>query len=89
MTTDMVISLGHQALYTVLLVASPMLIAGLIVGLIIGIFQAVTQIHEMTLTFVPKILAVGTALIVFLPWMLRTLLGFTIRLYDLVPSIVR
>jgi len=89
MTTDFVVQMGYQALYTVILVAAPLLLAGLIVGLAIGIFQAVTQIHEMTLTFVPKILAVVFALIVFMPWMLRTLLGFTIRLYSMLPAIVK
>ena len=89
MTTDFVIQLGYQALYTVVLVAAPMLLAGLIVGMAVGIFQAVTQIHEMTLTFVPKILAVVTALIIFLPWMLRTLLGFTVRLYSILPSLTQ
>ena len=88
MTTDFVVQLAYQALYTVILVAAPMLIAGLIVGLTVGIFQAATQIHEMTLTFVPKILAVMTALVIFLPWMLRTLLGFTIRLYSILPTVV-
>jgi flagellar biosynthetic protein FliQ len=89
MTTDFVVQMGYQALYTVILVAAPLLLAGLIVGLAIGIFQAVTQIHEMTLTFVPKILAVVFALIVFMPWMLRTLLGFTVRLYSMLPAIVK
>ncbi len=89
MTTDFVVQMGYQALYTVILVAAPLLLAGLIVGLAIGIFQAVTQIHEMTLTFVPKILAVVFALIIFMPWMLRTLLGFTVRLYSMLPAIVK
>jgi len=89
MTVDFVIQIGSQALYTVILVAAPMLVAGLVVGLAVGIFQAATSIHEMTLTFIPKILAVGIALVVFLPWMLRTLLGFTIRLYSLLPSIAQ
>ena len=89
MTTDFVVQMGYQALYTVILVAAPLLLAGPIVGLAIGIFQAVTQIHEMTLTFVPKILAVVFALIVFMPWMLRTLLGFTARLYSMLPTVVQ
>jgi len=87
MTMDLVIQMAYQALYTVILVAAPMLMAGLVVGLFVGIFQAVTQIHEMTLTFVPKILAVVTALIIFLPWMMRTLLSFTLRLYSMIPSV--
>lgn len=87
MTTDFVVHIAYQALYTVLLVSAPMLSAGLLVGLLIGIFQAATSIHEMTLTFIPKILAVFAATLIFLPWMLRTMLGFTSRLYQLLPTI--
>ena len=65
------------------------LIAGLLVGLTVGIFQAVTSIHEMTLTFIPKIVAVVAALVIFLPWMLRTLLTFTVRLYNILPAIAQ
>ena len=89
MTTDFVIEIAYQALYTALKVAAPMLIAGLVVGLLVGIFQAATSIHELTLTFIPKILAVAATLLVFLPWMLRTLLGFTIWLYSLLPTVVQ
>jgi len=89
MTTDFVIEIAYQALYTVIMVASPMLAAGLLVGLVIGVFQAATSIHEMTLTFIPKILAVFLATLVFLPWMMRTMLGFTTRLYELLPTISR
>ena len=87
MTTEFVIQIGYQGLYTVLLVAAPMLIAGLLVGLAVGIFQAATSIHEMTLTFIPKILAVVVALLIFAPWMLRTLIGFFTMIYAAVPSI--
>lgn len=80
MTQEFVIQIGKDALWVALMVASPVLIAGLIIGLAVGIFQAVTQIHEMTLTFIPKILVVAVVLIVFLPWMLNTLLTFTIRI---------
>ena len=87
MSTDFVIQIGYQALYMVILVASPMLVAGLVVGLAVGIFQAATSIHEMTLTFIPKIIAVVVALIVFAPWMLRSLLEFMTRLYSMIPLI--
>ncbi len=86
MTQEFVIYIGTQAIYTVLKVAAPMLIAGLTVGLLVAIFQAVTQIHEMTLTFIPKILAVTLALIVFLPWMLSNILGFAIEIFTNLPS---
>lgn len=89
MTAEFVVQIAYQGLYTVLLVAAPMLIAGLIVGLSVGIFQSVTSIHEMTLTFIPKILAVVIALVICLPWMLRTLLTFTTRLYTILPMVAK
>jgi len=85
MTPQMVVAIGREALTVTLMVAAPMLIFGLIIGLIISIFQAVTQINEMTLTFVPKILAVGLGLLVFLPWMINMLMDFTNHMYELIP----
>ena len=81
-----IVALGRSAIYTVLLVASPMLIFSLIVGTTIAILQGVTQIQEMTLTFIPKIIAVAVALIIFLPWMITTLVGFTSHLFAMIPS---
>lgn len=69
-----------------LMISLPMLLAGLIVGLMVSIFQATTQINEMTLTFVPKILAVIAVLIFFLPWMLNTILDYTKSVFDLIVS---
>ena len=80
MTETEVIALGRDALLTVLLVAGPMIGLGLVVGLIVSIFQATTQIQEQTLTFVPKIVAVLVAGMLFGPWMLRTLTDFSVRL---------
>lgn len=74
--------IGREALLTVLLVAGPALIAGMTVGLLVSVFQAVTQIQEFTLTFVPKILAVLTVFTIAMPWMLNTLLNFIINLYS-------
>lgn len=88
MTPQMVISIGREALTVVLLVSAPMLLFGLVIGLVISIFQAVTQINEMTLTFVPKILAVALALLLFLPWMINTLIDFTHHIFDLIPSLI-
>ena len=87
MTTDLVIQIAYQALYTIMIIAAPMLLAGLIVGLVVGIFQAATSIHEMTLTFIPKIIAVFVVAIIFMPWILRTIIGFTTELYGLLSSI--
>jgi len=72
-----VVALFREALTTVLLVSAPMLGVGLIVGLVISVFQATTQIHEQTLTFIPKIIAIFLALIFFGPWMLHTLVSFS------------
>jgi len=89
MGTDFVLGIAYQTLKVILLVSSPMLLAGLISGILISIFQAVTQIQEMTLTFVPKILAVFLATIIFGPWILRTLLDFTIYIFSEIPTMVR
>ena len=69
-----------------LLLSAPMLGFGLIVGLLVSIFQAVTQINEMTLTFIPKILAVAAALAIFLPWIVNTLVDFTVNLLNQLPN---
>jgi flagellar biosynthesis protein FliQ len=77
MTADSVIDLAQQALRVTLLVAGPMLLAGMLVGLIISIVQAATQINEMTMTFVPKIVVVMLVMVLTLPWMIAQLTAFT------------
>lgn len=89
MDLQYVIALGRSAIYTTLLIAAPMLIFSLVIGLIIAILQAITQIHEMTLTFIPKIISVALALIIFLPWMINTLLSYTTQLFDTIPMLAR
>ena len=74
---------------TTLLVAAPMLVSGLIVGLLVSIFQAVTSIQEMTLTFIPKIVVVFLALVLFAPWMLEIMMAFTINLFNSIPDVVK
>ncbi|WP_121763586.1 flagellar biosynthesis protein FliQ [Helicobacter burdigaliensis] len=71
-----------------LILSLPMLLVGLVVGLLISIFQATTQINEMTLTFVPKILAVIVVIIFTMPWMLNMLMDFTIRIFDMMPTFI-
>jgi flagellar biosynthetic protein FliQ len=88
MTPQMVVEIGREALTVTLLVAAPMLGFGLVIGVVISIFQAVTQINEMTLTFVPKILAVAAALIIFLPWIISTMTDFTRHMFALIPTLV-
>ncbi|NMC44017.1 MAG: flagellar biosynthesis protein FliQ [candidate division Zixibacteria bacterium] len=88
MTPQYVLSLGREAITLTLLVSAPMLIFGLVVGLLISILQAVTQIHEMTLTFIPKIVAVALALLLFLPWIINIMVDFTTRLFGTIPTLV-
>ncbi|MDQ6951111.1 MAG: flagellar biosynthesis protein FliQ [Mariprofundales bacterium] len=88
MTPDMVIHLGSQALKMVLLISAPMLIVGLVVGVMISLFQAVTQIQEVTLTFVPKIIVVFVSMIVAGPWMVRTMMDFARHYFDLIPTLL-
>ena len=87
MTAQYVLGLGHDAVMLTLLVAAPMLGAGLIVGLIVSVFQAATQIQEMTLTFIPKIISVALALVFFLPWIVNKLVTFTTQLFNSIPSL--
>jgi flagellar biosynthesis protein FliQ len=89
MNTAFVVELARNSIYTTLLVSSPMLILALVVGLAISILQAITQIQEMTLTFIPKIIAVAVALIIFLPWMITTVVSFTNQLFSIIPTLAR
>ncbi|MBK8166144.1 MAG: flagellar biosynthesis protein FliQ [bacterium] len=82
MTPESVVEIGQYAMKTVVLVSGPMLLAGMIVGLVISIFQAATQINEMTMTFVPKILAVFVVLIVTLPWTIQQMTAFTEAMFN-------
>jgi flagellar biosynthetic protein FliQ len=77
-----VIELGRDAILTLLKISAPIMGMALVVGLIIALFQALTSIQEMTLTFVPKILVVIVSVMLFLPYMLSTLSGFTVSLFD-------
>ena len=82
MTTDIFLEIATQAVIVLLKIAAPLMLVSLTVGPIVSLFQALTQIQEMTLAFVPKILVIFLMLIVFLPFMLSTLITFTESLYD-------
>jgi flagellar biosynthetic protein FliQ len=84
MTPELVVDIGRNALYTMLLVAAPMLGAGLLIGVLVSILQAVTQVNELTLTFVPKIVGVAVAVIIFLPWMMRMLINFATTQFSMI-----
>ena len=89
MTTDLVIQCINETMKVALLISAPMLITGLIAGLLVAIFQAVTQIQEMTLTFIPKILGVAVALLIFCPWMINVLKDFGTKLLLNIPFYIR
>ncbi len=89
MTPEFVVSLAKESIQITLILAAPMLTLGLIVGLAISIFQTVTSISEMTLTFIPKIVAVFAGLLFFAPWMLEKAMSFTIKLITNIPMYIR
>jgi flagellar biosynthetic protein FliQ len=88
MDQDVVISLATQALSLTMKVALPLLLAGLLVGLIVSVFQAVTQIQEQTLTFIPKILVTAAVLVIGGPWMLNQLMGYASELWLSIPQMI-
>ncbi|GAB2877159.1 flagellar biosynthesis protein FliQ [Microvirgula curvata] len=88
MTPEMVINLVQNALFILIIVAAPILLVALGVGLLVSVFQAATQINEMTLTFIPKLLAMFLVLVLAGPWMLRTLIEYTTRLLASIPSMI-
>ncbi|MGH8113153.1 MAG: flagellar biosynthesis protein FliQ [Rhodanobacteraceae bacterium] len=85
MTPELVLSIGHEALWVTVLIAAPLLLTILVVGLVIGFFQTATQINEMTLAFVPKLLALVVVLAIAGPWMLRELMHYTRMLVEQIP----
>ncbi|NQV46476.1 MAG: flagellar biosynthesis protein FliQ [Rhodospirillaceae bacterium] len=82
MNEAMVLEIGREALVVILKTAGPIMLAGLIIGLIIALFQALTTIQELTLTFVPKIIVIFIAVVVFLPFMMTTVIEFSNRLFE-------
>ncbi len=89
MTQEFAIWIIRETFVTALLLAAPMLLAGLVTGLTISLLQSVTQIHEMTLTFIPKILAVITVLILMLPWMSNLIIAFANNVYGYFAQVAR
>jgi flagellar biosynthetic protein FliQ len=80
------VALGVETLKLALVLSLPMLLAGLIAGLAISIFQATTQINEMTLSFIPKILVVAVVMIVTMPWMMNQMIDFTVHVFDMIKN---
>ena len=89
MTPEFVSTFLTEALKTGFLLAAPCLLFGLTAGVLISMFQAATQINEMTLVFIPKMLCVGLALLIFFPWMLETIVEFTVKIFTSFPTYIR
>jgi flagellar biosynthetic protein FliQ len=88
MTPESIVTLGQQALLVLLMVSAPMLLASLAVGLVVSIFQAATQINEMTLSFIPKLVAVFVTMVVAGPWIMSTLIDYIRRLFTQIPGLI-
>jgi len=87
-TPETVMTIGQRALEITLLLSAPLLLTALVVGLLIGVIQAATQINEMTLSFIPKLVAMVVALVVAGPWMLKLMINYTRELFESIPGLV-
>ena len=88
MNEDQVINISMQAMQLAFKIALPLLLVGLVIGLAVSVFQAVTQIQEQTLTFIPKIVGMGLVLLIAGPWMLDQMVTYTQQLYSEIPSLI-
>jgi flagellar biosynthetic protein FliQ len=88
MTPEMVMTIAERALVITLMLAAPLLLAGLVTGLVVGAFQAATQINEMTLSFIPKLAAISTTLVIAGPWMIKVFVSYTRELFNSIPGMV-
>lgn len=88
MTPEFVLTIGQKMLEVVAMLAAPLLLPALAVGLLVGMFQAATQINEMTLSFIPKVAIVGLVLVLAGPWMLTTLVSFSRELIENIPAFI-
>jgi flagellar biosynthesis protein FliQ len=88
MSPETVMTIGQHALEMTLMLAAPMLLVGLAIGILVGIFQAATQINEMTLSFIPKLLGIATTLVLAGPWMLKQFIGYTRMLIESIPNLI-
>lgn len=89
MTPEFVTSIARETIEVILIISLPVLIAGMAIGLLISVLQAVTQIQEMTLTFVPKIIVVFVVLLILSPWMMEVMVNYTSRIFTGIPEYIR
>jgi flagellar biosynthetic protein FliQ len=88
MTPETVMTIAQRALEITMMLAAPMLLSALAIGLLVGVFQAATQINEMTLSFIPKLIGMAVALLVAGSWMLKIIVGYTRELFEAIPGLI-
>lgn len=88
MTPETVMTVGQRALELAVMLAAPLLLTVLLIGLLVGVFQAATQINEMTLSFIPKLIGMSAAIVIAGPWMLKQLIDYTRALFESIPSLI-
>jgi flagellar biosynthesis protein FliQ len=88
MSPETVMTIGQRALEMAVMLAAPLLLTVLLIGLLVGVFQAATQINEMTLSFIPKLIGMAAAIVLAGPWMLKELVGYTRALIESIPSLI-
>ena len=88
MSPEEVLAVGRHALEVTLLLAAPLLLTALVVGLLVGVFQAATQVNEMTLSFIPKLMAMAAVVLLAGPWMLRQMISYTRELIQSIPGFI-
>lgn len=88
MTPETVMTVGKHALEVTLLLSAPLLLVALVTGLLVGVFQAATQINEMTLSFIPKLVAMAATIALAGPWMLKLIVGYTRELFESIPGLI-
>jgi flagellar biosynthesis protein FliQ len=88
MTPETIMTIGQRALEITIMLSAPLLIAALIIGLLVGVFQAATQINEMTLSFIPKLIGMAATIVIAGPWMLKLIVSYTRELFESIPGLI-
>jgi flagellar biosynthetic protein FliQ len=88
MTPETIMTLGQRALEVTMMLAAPLLLSALVIGLLVGVFQAATQINEMTLSFIPKLIGMAITLVIAGSWMLKVIVGYTRELFESIPGLI-
>jgi flagellar biosynthetic protein FliQ len=88
MTPETIMTIGQRALEITIMLSAPLLLVALIIGLLVGVFQAATQINEMTLSFIPKLIGMAATIVIAGPWMLKLIVSYTRELFESIPGLI-